>query len=393
MAGRNRAELEPLIGFFVNTLALRLDFRGDPPFRVLLRQARRVALEAYDHQDLPFERLVSELAPVRDLSRNPIFQTTLALQETPEPTRWPGLEVTYLATPHQTVKFELAVTFAQIGDRLALRMAYAKDLFDSETVGRFVGHLIAMLGSIAADADQPLSQLAIHDAATVAALRGFSLGPQPIETRCVHWLVEDQARRTPDATAVEDGLTVLSYAQLLEQSGRLATRLRELGTRRGTIVALILPRGAALVAAELAVLRSGAAFLPLDVATPQRRIVALLDQARPLALITNDASVAALVSGGLPVLTPDCAGAPVLLGEDGVEPSDVALCDRHQRHDRQAQARRDRAKKPRQPPGLCLPRAGRRPGAARLSQARPSTRPSNSCWARCSTAARSGCPP
>jgi amino acid adenylation domain-containing protein len=287
VAGRTRANLEPLIGFFVNMLVLRLDLSGQPTFRELLRRTRNVALDAYSQQDIPFERLVSELAPERRLSHNPLFETTFSLQSAAKANLWPGLEVSHLTIPHESVRFDLALTCAEVGDQLVARFTYATDLFDTSTIRRMAAHLGILLRDLCRDPDTPVGQLRLLTATECAALDGCNTTESPVPGGCIHELFAAHVQRNPHAPAIEYDGGVVSYLDLDRRSERLAQVLTALGAEPDRPVALLLDHGVELVSAQLGVLKAGAAFLPLDVTTPTRRIAALLAAARPLAVLTT----------------------------------------------------------------------------------------------------------
>jgi amino acid adenylation domain-containing protein len=301
VAGRTRANLEPLIGFFVNMLVLRLDLSGQPTFRELVRRTRSVALDAYSQQDIPFERLVSELTPERRLSHNPLFQTTFALQSGGKAGLWPGLEVSHLAVPHESVKFDLALTCAEAGDRLVTRFTYATDLFDASTIRRMAAHYRSLLHDAGRNPDKPVGRLRLLTAAEQAMLDRCHGPGSPVPDGCVHELFDAQVLRTPDAPALECDGGVVSYLDLSRRSECLAQVLIALGAEPDRPVALLLEHGVDLVCAQLAVLKAGAAFLPLDVTTPARRIAALLAAAKPLAVLTTTEH-AGLVPHGAPAV-------------------------------------------------------------------------------------------
>src|SRR5262249_11450372 len=181
----NRREVEGLIGFFVNTLALRIDLSGDPSFRELLRRCRDVSLEAYANQDAPFEKLVDELQPERDLSRNPLFQVMFALQNAPmEPLALAGLDVEPVNFRRTTAQFDLVLDMWEQGGRLTAVLEYSSDLFDEATAERFAGHLQQLLGSIAVNPDARLSQLEVLPREERGQLLGEFMGPRvryPVE--------------------------------------------------------------------------------------------------------------------------------------------------------------------------------------------------------------------
>src|SRR2546425_6500226 len=204
IAGRGRAELEGLIGFFVNTLVLRTDLSGDPTFRELLGRVREVTLGAYAHQDLPFERLVEELHPQRDLSRNPFFQELSVLQNAPmEPPVLPGLAVEVREGDSGMSKFDLTLILQERGEELCGSIEYSTDLFDPERIKRLAGHFQTLLQGIAAHPEQRVSRLPILSEAErrqVLVEWNDTASPYPA-AQCVHELFEAEARRRPEAVA------------------------------------------------------------------------------------------------------------------------------------------------------------------------------------------------
>jgi non-ribosomal peptide synthetase component F len=298
VAGRSRPELEPLVGFFVNTLALRVKLDGAPTFRQLLRRVRQVALDAYDHQELPFERLVAALSPERHLDRNPLFQTTFALQ--PAGTsrlQLPGIRIEPLGATSDTVKFDLALTFVEAGDQLVASLAYASDLFDAGTAAGLVRRLATLAAGIAADPDAPIETLPLLSPAERAALADGGRRVVERPGLCVHDLVARQAAATPTAPAVESEGGSLSYAELLARAEDLAGHLAFLGAAAGTVVAILLEPSRELVVAELGVLCAGAAFLPLDASTPPGRLAAVLERAAPVTVLTTAGLASRLPAG------------------------------------------------------------------------------------------------
>jgi amino acid adenylation domain-containing protein len=301
-AGRPRRELERLVGFFVNMLALRLPLDGDPTFRELLRRVRHVALDSFGHAEIPFERLVSDLARERDLSRNPLFQTTFALQP-PSGGAFalPGLDVSHLPTPHETVKFELALTCAEAEGGILARFAYANDLFDPPTIARLAGHFSVLVEAIARDPDTSLSRLPILTAREQADLARWNTTAVALPEVTVPEAVASQAARTPQVAAVEHAGTVVTYAELLARADALAAHLAALGAGPERVVAVLLDPGPELVASEFGVMRAGAAFLPLDASTPPARVAGALAAVEPIALVSTEA-LAARLPGDVPPL-------------------------------------------------------------------------------------------
>ncbi|MDI5972481.1 amino acid adenylation domain-containing protein [Streptomyces sp. SL13] len=303
IAGRNRAEIEGLIGFFVNTLVLRTDLAGDPAFTELLDRVKDTALGGYDHQDLPFERLVDELAPTRDLSRNPLFQTMLVLQNAPEDDTWtlPGLTVEPVGVEGQQVKFDLQLTLAETAAGLEAALEYRTDLFEPATAERLAGHFRTLLSAVTADPGAPLSTFDMLTGAErqqlVVEVNATS-GPYP-DTATIHGLIEERVRRCPDAVAVSFGGVSLSYREVNERANALAWHLRERGVVPDQLVAVCLDRGPELVCALLGILKAGAAFVPLDPDYPTDRITFMVeDTATPL-VVTQSGH-----SGRLPVGVP-----------------------------------------------------------------------------------------
>ena len=291
-AGRSRPEVEGLIGFFVNMLVLRGDLRGAPAFTAYLAQVRERALAAYAHQDMPFERLVEELAPARDLSRNPLFQVSLVLHNTPA-AQWqlPGLTVTRVeAVGSASAKFDLTLALTERDGALGGRFEYASDLFDAATIERMAGHFRVLLEAVVATPEASIARLPLLPAEERSQLLALGTGPvvaQP--AACVHDGFAAQAARTPEAVAVMMGSEVLTYRELDRQANRLAHHLRGLGVAADVPVALCLARSFELVVAMLAVLKAGGAYLPLDPDYPAERVALMLDDAQAPVLLTQAA--------------------------------------------------------------------------------------------------------
>jgi amino acid adenylation domain-containing protein len=278
VANRDRPEVESLIGFFVNTLALRIDATGDPAFTDLLGRLRHRVLDAFAHRDLPFEKLVEELHPVRDRSRQPLFQVMLTFQNVPAGRTDPGdlgdLRLIPLEVEAQTAKFDLTLTLFEEGDRIAGRLEYAGDLYDRATVERWIGAFGRLLAGAAAAPEDRISDLPLLGSAERHHLLAVWNRETPLATerKSLPRLFQEQVERTPDAPAVSDGDRRLTYRELDEAASRLARHLRIAGVRPGDRVALCLERSIEQVAAVLAVLATGAAYVPLDPAWPAERI-------------------------------------------------------------------------------------------------------------------------
>ena len=294
VAGRGRGETEGLIGFFVNTLALRASLAGDPGFGELLARVRTAALEAYAHQDVPFERLVAELAPQRDLSRTPLFQVVLTLHEAPPHglDLGPGFTATMSEIRTATAKFDLSLELSREDGGLAAGFEYATDLFDAATIDRFLGHLRTLLAGIVATPEARVSDLPLLPDEERRQLALWDAERQPVhpEGGLLHGLFEAQAARAPEAPALVWGREVLTYAELEARSARLARRLRRLGAGPEVPVGICLPRTPDLVVALLAVLRAGGFYVPLDPVYPSERLAYLLEDSG-CGLVLTDRSV------------------------------------------------------------------------------------------------------
>ncbi len=295
VAHRNRAEIEGLVGCFVNTLVLRTDAGGDPTFTELLERVRSSALGAYAHQDLPFERLVAELATERDLSRTPLFQVMFILQNTPqEELELPGLLLETLEAAASSSQFDLTVQMVETPGGLEGSLTYDIDLFAATTIRRLAGSFETLLEAVAAGPGQRLSRLPLmsnaqrhrllaelNDTARVGA-PARAPGEVPL-----HQLVADQAAGSPDAVALVFERQHLTYAGLRERTRRLARHLRALGVADAEPVGVCLERSPDLVISVLAVLESGGAFLPLDPGYPQERLDFMLEDSGVSAVLTR----------------------------------------------------------------------------------------------------------
>ncbi len=281
IANRNREEIEGLIGFFVNTLALRIDLSGEADVRTLLARARTAAHGAYAHQDLPFERIVEELAPERLAGRNPLFQVMLALQNTPVTrTEVPGLALIPLPAETGTAKFDLSLSLAEVDDRLEGDLEYSTELFDATTIDRLAGHLLRWLDAAVSDPIARIADLPLLSAAErhqVLVEWNDTDHPDDEETGegFLHELFEAQVEKTPDAVALIVGEERWSYRELNAWADRLAAELRALGVGPEDRVGISARRDAAMVAGLLAILKAGGAYVPLDPAYPQARLEAI----------------------------------------------------------------------------------------------------------------------
>jgi amino acid adenylation domain-containing protein len=310
IAGRPRRELEGLIGFFANTLALRTDLSGNPHFIALLKQVRETCLGAYAHQNLPFERLVEVLNPSRHLSRHPIFQVMFVLQNAPVSTlSVPGLQISPLASPTGTSKFDLTLNLAETPNGLQGVLEYATDLFDASTIERMSNHLLRVLEQVANPSTLPIAQIPLlSESESHDILEGWNIGsPQQVPDTTLVALLEEQAARSPDATAVVFEDSSLTYAELDARANRLAHVLIGRGIGPQDIVALCVERSLEMVVSLLGILKAGAAYLSLDPAYPDDRLAAMLEDAQPAALLSRSDLAGRLQVHGTPLLLWDSA--------------------------------------------------------------------------------------
>ncbi len=299
IANRTRRELEGLIGFFVNTLALRGDLSGGPSFSELLLRAREAALGAYAHQDLPFEKLVAELQPERDLSRSPLFQVLFQLQNAPaggEPVALPGLELRPMGAGGQTAKFDLVLNAFEAGPVLAGVLKYNTGLFERATAARIVRHFTTLLAGALAEPAQPLADLPLLSPAESHQLaREWNEAPaEDLGEGTLHQRFAAQAARSPEAVAVVCEGERLSYGELDRRANQLARYLVRLGVLPGDRVGLCLERSTPMLVAILGALKAGAAYVPLDPTYPRERLAFLLADSRPPVLITQESLLAEL---------------------------------------------------------------------------------------------------
>ncbi|HEX6289381.1 MAG TPA: amino acid adenylation domain-containing protein, partial [Herpetosiphonaceae bacterium] len=307
VANRTRRELEPLIGFFVNTLVIRADLSGNPTFRDLLRQVREVTLDAYAHQDLPFEQLVEDLQPERDLSRSPLFQVLFVLQNTALPALALGdVTIQPRAVEPGTAKFDLSLAITETEQGLAATFEYNTDLFDPETIARLAGHFqTALEGSVAQPAAR-LHRLPLLTAAERDLLAEWNATAAPYASdACIHTLFETQATRTPDTIALVFESEALTYHDLDGRANRLARYLRSLGVTTEVRVGLCVEHGPEQVIGLLGILKAGGVYVPIDPRYPGERIRFMLEDARVAVLLTQHRLCADLPDHGAQVVCLD----------------------------------------------------------------------------------------
>ena len=331
IANRNRPELEPLIGFFVNTLVLRTDFSGQPSFRALLRRVREVALDGYAHQDLPFEKLVQELLPDRDLSHNPLFQVMFSLDEgLPAAFELPGLKMTPLRIDSPAAKFELSVIMENTTSGLVGAIEYNTALFDAGTVVRMARQFTRLLSAFAAFPDLPIASHSLLDAEERSLLLHNWSGAQA-SSKYLHAsmaaLFEEQVKCRPEATAVVFEAQTLSYLELDRQAEQLARQLRRRGVGPEVLVGLCAERSLELVIALVAIAKVGGAYVALDPTYPPRQLGLIMQDAGLRLVLTQERLLKRL---------PDDFGGEVLLLETPLPPKPGAFDKKEPKNSGQA---------------------------------------------------------
>jgi amino acid adenylation domain-containing protein len=291
IAGRTQAEVEGLIGFFANTLVLRTDLSGAPTFRELLGRVRETALGAYAHQEMPFERLVEELQPERNLSYNPLFQVMFGLENTPRPVREPsGLVFDPALFDGGTSVVDLSLTIMDTPQGTQAQTEYSIDLFDESTIARLLGHYRTLLEAVADDPQARITHLPMLTQEEQHALLVEWNGTQrdyPRE-KCVHQLFAEQAKRAPDKVALVFGDERLTYRELDERANRLARYLCGLGVGPETLVGICVERSVEMVVGVLGVLKAGGAYVPLDPVYPEDRLAYMMQDSGVAILLTQE---------------------------------------------------------------------------------------------------------
>jgi amino acid adenylation domain-containing protein len=291
IAGRTTVEVEALIGFFVNMLVVRTDASGDPTFRELLGRVKRVAFNAYAHQDIPFEKLVEELQPRRDPSRNPLFQVVFAFQNVPRPSpSFNHLELTRIKTDRASTRFDLEVHLQEVEDGLRGRFVYNTALFESRTIARVTQHFRTLLDAIVTNPDVRLSQIELltnEERRQILVEWNRTGTDYPREASIVE-LFEARATATPEALAVAFGEERLTYRQLNERANRLAHHLIQLGVRPGVLVGICVERSLDMIVGFLGILKGGGAYVPLEPSYPRERLAFMLNDAKVPVLVTTE---------------------------------------------------------------------------------------------------------
>ncbi|MFN8596432.1 MAG: amino acid adenylation domain-containing protein [Anaerolineae bacterium] len=291
IANRNRAEVEALIGLFINTLVIRADLSGDPSFRQLLQRVRETTLGAYAHQDLPFEKLVDALQPVRDMSHSPLFQVMFILQNAPlKAQQLPGLSLKMLDVDSGTATFDLTLSMSETTDGLDASIEYNTDLFDAATIDRLLQHFDVLLHSLVANPDTPISNLVLlpEDERRRLLIDWNDTAATYLTDNQVHHLFEEQAARTPDHIAVVWQDKHITYAELNRRANQLAHYLRKVGVQSETLVAICLERSIEMIVSVLGVLKAGGAYVPIDPLYPADRIAFMLSDSQAPIVLTQE---------------------------------------------------------------------------------------------------------
>ncbi|MFP5263127.1 MAG: amino acid adenylation domain-containing protein [Blastocatellia bacterium] len=289
-ANRNRSEVEDLIGFFINTLVFRTDLGGEPSYGELLKRVKATALGAYAHQDLPFEKLVEELQPERSFSHAPLFQVMFALQNAPvEALQLPGLTMNEVWIKTTMATYDLTLVAIEVGGKIGGFIEYSKDLFDNSTIVRMTAHYENLLRSITEDCTRKVSELSLLTGQETEQILHEWAGAakEYPQDKSIHELIEAQAERTPDATALAAEGQQITYAELNRRANQLARYLRECGVGPEVLVGICINRGIEMVIGLLGILKAGGAFLPLDPTYPEDRLAFMLADARAEVLLIN----------------------------------------------------------------------------------------------------------
>ncbi|MCA9420481.1 MAG: amino acid adenylation domain-containing protein [Nitrospira sp.] len=329
IAGRTHSDLEGLIGFFVNTLVIRTQFKGKPTFRAVLQQVRNICLDAYTHQDVPFEKLVEALQPTRDPSRHPFFQIMFQLFSQPDAApSFPGLHITPEPICHQRAKFDLNCTLRETAGILHGTMEYSTDIFVLETIQRLVGHYEQLLEGIVDNPDQQITTLPLLPKAEAQQqLLEWNETAQAYPfTKCIHELIEEQVEKTPDAVAIVFEQKALTYDAFNRKANQLAHHLQRLGVGPEKIVAIAMERSLNLMVGLLGILKAGGTYLPLAINSPNDRLAYMLDHSRVSLLLTQQHDCAHPPTEGIQIICLDTNGS-VISRESGINPRSSVVPD------------------------------------------------------------------
>jgi amino acid adenylation domain-containing protein len=297
VAGRMRTELEPLIGFFVNTLALRTDVSGNPSFTTLLQRVKNTLLDAYEYEDAPFEKVVEAVVKERDMNKNPLFQSIFVLQNVPA---MPVLRIGDVVITEEPVirnasLFDLTWIAEERPEGISIYLEYSTDLFRESTIRKMFSHYETLLAAIIKNPAQPVGLLEMLGRSEKEQLLSFNATAVPYPAdKTITALFEERVLLTPEATALLFEEEQLSYGELHEQSGKLAWYLRSKGVKEGTMVPLCMERSVQLIVSILAILKAGGAYVPVDPAYPKDRIRYMLEDTQSELILTNSAQLSML---------------------------------------------------------------------------------------------------
>jgi len=294
IAGRQRTELESLIGFFVNTLALRADLSGNPTVNTLLNQVREITLGALSHQDIPFEQVVEAIQPPRSLSHAPIFQVMFVLQNTPhaEAPQLPGLTLVPQAIDRHTAQFDLTLSLSEADGQIAGTIEYATDLFDQATIERWIGHFQLILRAMVMDAEQTVRDIPLlskTESHQILEVFNDTEADYP-KDKLIHQLFEEQVARNSDAIAVVFEDQQLTYGELNAKANQLARYLRKLGVLPDTRVGICIEKSLDMIVSLLAILKAGGSYVPLDPSYPSERLKFILLDSKPVVVLTDEST-------------------------------------------------------------------------------------------------------
>lgn len=338
IANRNRSEIEGLIGFFVNSLVLRTDLSGNPTFRELLNRVKEKALGAYAHQDLPFEKLVEELHPERNLNQNPLFQVVFALQNAPMSTlELPGLTLSPLPFDTETTRFDLEFhlwepkvqngLWVDSSEGISGFVIYSTDLFDKATITRMLGHFQTLLEGLVANPEERIVSLPLLSKPELHQLLVEWNNTQAYypQDKCIHQLFESIAQQNPDAVALVFGDKKLSYKELNIRSNKLAHYLKKLGVEAEVLVGLCVERSFDMVIGMLGILKAGGAYVPLDPSYPSERLNFMLEDAQVSVLLTHERWLERLENSNSRIICLDKDGEIIAQEIEDNLPSEVAV--------------------------------------------------------------------
>jgi amino acid adenylation domain-containing protein len=294
VANRLRHEVEPLIGLFVNTLAIRSDIDSSCTVAQMLSTTRSVVLDAFEHQELPFEQVVDAVQPARSLGHSPLFQTMLTFDNTPhgDVLELPGLTLTRMPSAQDSTRYDLSLSLRRDGDAMVGEIEYATDLYNATTIDRYFGYFQIMLEAMCTDDRQRVGELPLmSNRQRACVVNDFNAATSAIpEEQRLHRLFEASVERDPQALALIDGEYTLSYAELNVRANRLAHRLLELGVKPDDCIALCVERSAAMIVGMLGILKAGGAYVPLDPGYPIERLLYMLNDSRPSVLAMTGAT-------------------------------------------------------------------------------------------------------